>query len=74
MSWGWSGMLKSRSDLDVVFNRLESIRSLIGGYIPLGARDIQVQSSSDFQLPKIMVVKYQPSNFPKVKTIYEIAK
>ena len=43
MSWGCPGMLKSRSDMDVVSNRWESIRSLFKGYIPHGARDIQVQ-------------------------------
>ena len=37
-------MLKSRSDMDIVSNRWESIRSLFRNYIPFGARDIQVQS------------------------------
>ena len=44
MSCGCPGMLKSKSDIDVVSSRWESIRSLFSGYIPLGARDIQVQS------------------------------
>ena len=44
MSWGCPVILKSSSDLDVVSNRSESIRSLFRGYIPVGARDIQVQS------------------------------
>ena len=44
MSWGCPGMLKSRSDIDVISNRWESIRYLFRGYIPLGARDIQIQS------------------------------
>ena len=37
-------MLKSRSGMDVVSNRLETIRPLFRGYIPLGSRDIQVQN------------------------------
>ena len=41
MSWGCPGMLKSSSDLDVVSNTWESIRSLFKGYIHVGARDIQ---------------------------------
>ena len=41
MSWGCPGMLKSSSDLDVVSNTWESIRSF-KGYIHVGARDIQV--------------------------------
>ena len=44
MSWGCLGMLKSRSDLGVVSNSWESIWALFRGDIPLGARDIQVQS------------------------------
>ena len=44
MSWGYLGMLKSRSDMDVVYNRRKSIRSLFRGYIPFGAGDIQVQN------------------------------
>ena len=44
MSWGCQGMLKSRSGIDVVSKRWESLRSLFRGYILLGARDIQVQS------------------------------
>ena len=44
MSWGCPDMLESSSDLDVISNRSESIRSLFKGYIPLDARDIQVQS------------------------------
>ena len=40
---GYPGMLKSRSDLDVVSSRWESIRLLFRCYIPLGAKDIQVQ-------------------------------
>ena len=44
MSWGYPGMLKSRSDMDVVFNTWESIGCLLSGYIHLGAKDIQVQS------------------------------
>ena len=44
MSWGCQGMLKSRSGIDVVSIRWESLRSLFRGYILLGARDIQVQS------------------------------
>ena len=44
--WGCQGMLKSRSNMDVVSNRCESIRSFFRGYIPLGATDIQVQSFS----------------------------
>ena len=43
MSWGCPGMLKSMSDLDVVPNRWESIRSLFRGYIALDAWDIQSQ-------------------------------
>ena len=42
MSWGSSGMLKSRSGMDAISNRSESIRFLIGGYIP--SWDIQFQS------------------------------
>ena len=34
MSRGCPGMLKSRSDMDVVSNRWESIKSLVQGYIP----------------------------------------
>ena len=44
MSWGFSGMLKCRSDMDVVSNRWEPIWFLFRGYISLGSRDIQVQS------------------------------
>ena len=44
ISLGCSGMLKSRSNKDMVSNRWESIRTLLSGYIPLEIRDIQVQS------------------------------
>ena len=44
MSWGFPGMLKRRSDKDVVSNRWESIRFVFRGSIPLASRDIQVQS------------------------------
>ena len=44
MSWGCSGMFKSWSGMDVVSNRWEFIKSLFRGHIPLGSRDIQVQS------------------------------
>ena len=37
-------MFKNSSGLDVVSNRWESIKSLFRNYIPLGSRDIQVQS------------------------------
>ena len=30
MSWGWPGMLKSSSSIDVVFNRWESIIFCLG--------------------------------------------
>ena len=39
MSWGSSGMLKSKSGMDVISN----IISLFRGYILLGFRDIQIQ-------------------------------
>ena len=44
MSWGFPGMLKCKSDMDVVSNRWEPIRVLFRDYISLGSRDIQVQS------------------------------
>ena len=40
MSWGCPDMLKSRSGMDVVSNRWESIMPLFRGYIPLGPRYI----------------------------------
>ena len=40
MSWGWPGMLKIMSCMDVISNRWESIISLFRGYIPFGSRDI----------------------------------
>ena len=57
MSWGCSGMLKSRNAMDMVCNSWESIVSFFKGYIPLGSRDILIQSlKRDFQLPAIMGV------------------
>ena len=44
MSWGFPGILKSKSGMDVVSNRWESVSSFIKSYIPLDSRDIQVQS------------------------------
>ena len=44
MSWGFPGMLKCRSDKDVVSNTWEPIGFLFRDYISLGSRDIQVQS------------------------------
>ena len=44
MSLGFQGMLEKRSDMDVISNRYKSIRPLLSSDIPLGARDIQVQS------------------------------
>ena len=61
MSWGCPNMLKSRSSMDVVSNRWESIISLFRGYIPLGSRDIKLK---ELWLPatynKGHVVKYWP--------------
>ena len=42
MSCGCPGILKSRSGMDVVSNRWESIISLFKGYIALGSRDIWI--------------------------------
>ena len=44
MSLGFQSMLENRSDMDVISNRCKSIRPLLSSDIPLGARDIQVQS------------------------------
>ena len=44
MSWGFPGMLKRRSGKDVVSNEWECIKFAFRGSIPLGSRDIQVQS------------------------------
>ena len=44
MSLGFQGMLEKRSDMDLISNRYKSIRPLLSSDIPLGARDIQVQS------------------------------
>ena len=77
ISWGCQGMLKNRSDMDVVSNRWESIRSLFRGYIPLGARDIQVQSfnhRTSCNLNWCVCSKIFLSNVLKVKNIFEIPK
>ena len=61
MSWGCTGMIKSRNYMNVVSNRWESIRFLFRGYIVLGARDIQVQSFNNLTssyLNDTRVVKY----------------
>ena len=82
MSWGCSGMLKSRSDMDVVYNRRKSIRSLFRGYIPFGAGDIQVQNFNHLissylkwcacsQILAFLTVLMKTWN---VKTIFEMLK
>ena len=43
MSWGCPGILKSSSDMDVISNRWESVKSLFRDYIPIGYRDIYIQ-------------------------------
>ena len=40
MSWGYQSILKSKSGMDVVSNRWESIMSLFRSYISLGSEDI----------------------------------
>ena len=41
MSWGCPGLLKSRSGMDMVSKKWETLKSLFRGYFPLGSWDIQ---------------------------------
>ena len=43
LSWGWPGMSKSSSGMDVVSNRWKSIISSFRDYSPIGFRDIYIQ-------------------------------
>ena len=82
MSCGFPGMLKSRSDMDVISNTWESIKSLLSGYISLGARDIQVQSFNQltssylrwYACSQIITFLTVFINTWKVKSIFEMSK
>ena len=43
VSWGCPGILKSRSGMDMISNRWESIISLFRNCIPIGSRDISIK-------------------------------
>ena len=61
MPLGFPGMLNSRSEVDVVSNRLSSIRYFFRGCISFGSRDIQGQSFdhvTSYSLNDRHLVKY----------------
>ena len=43
MSWGFPGILKSSSRMNVILNRWESIKSLFRDYIPIGYKDTLIK-------------------------------
>ena len=43
MSWGFPGILKSSSGMNVILNRWESITPLFRDYIPIGYKDTLIK-------------------------------